>query len=135
MPFKSADAVPILITAASTAMLAAAILTTSMHADPVGAPQIAKLTNDSHTSQGIPLDRVGNPKHELAAATVQTAQGEKIGRVQSIEVDAHGKPAEVKIAANGLFGFGTLTRVIAARDLSYIKSRKTLVSESPEASR
>ena len=129
MLLKSAEAVPILITVASTAMLIIAILTTPTRSDPVDTSQIAKSTSDVRVPSGVPLDRVDNPKNELAAATVQTAKGEKIGRVQSIVTDANGKPAEVKIAANGLFGLGTLTKVVRARDLIYVKSRNTLVTD------
>ncbi len=128
---RSDEAVPVLIGAVSAVMLSVAVLT----ADPTRAAPggcVASVT-EAAVPSGVPLNEVANPSRTLSAATVQTSKGEKIGEVRAVEIGNDGRPTAVKVATNGLFGLGTLTKSINANDLIYVKGPNILVSRLTKA--
>lgn len=80
------------------------------------------------TAMQVPLSEVSNPKGRLANATVQDKNGKRVGSVQSVILDADGKPAAVRVDVGGFLGIGTKLVEIKASDLKYEQDRNVLTT-------
>ena len=80
------------------------------------------------TAMQVSLDKVSNPEGRLAHANVQDKNGEKVGTVRKVFVDASRNPTELQVDVGGFLGMGTKVVAIKAADLRYEQDRNVLTT-------
>jgi len=121
--FRSAESLSLFITAISAAMLTVAVATSE------ATPSRELPTIETvDVSAGVPLKAIQNPADVLPSMTVETSQGEQLGRVRSVDLDPDGAVQSVTIATPSWFGLTTATATLNADDLVYLRDRHSLAS-------
>jgi len=80
------------------------------------------------TAMQVTLDKVSNPEGRLAHASVQDKNGEKVGTVRKVFVDASRNPTALQVDVGGFLGMGTKVVSIQAADLRYEQDRNVLTT-------
>jgi len=80
------------------------------------------------TAIQVTLDKVSNPEGRLAHASVQDKNGEKVGTVRKVFVDASRNPTALQVDVGGFLGVGTKVVSIQAADLRYEQDRNVLTT-------
>jgi hypothetical protein len=80
------------------------------------------------TAMQVPLSKVSNPKGRLATANVQDKNGDSVGSVREVIVDAAGQPTALRVDVGGFLGVGTKLVEIRASDLVYEQERNILTT-------
>jgi hypothetical protein len=91
-----------------------------------GAPNAAPAGNVTQTASGTPVDSLSNPPQALANASVETSNGQAVGAVQRVIMDASGRAKSVVVS---LLGKMNKLVEIAANQLSFDESRNVVVAQ------
>lgn len=98
----------------------------------LAAPSIAPSGEETAargTAFQVPLDRVTNPKGQLAKATVEDKNGNSVGAVHDVVVDHDGRPTAVRVNVGGFLGMGTKLIELQATELKYEQDRNVLITK------